>query len=128
MKKQLLILLAVLGVAISAKASFSPDGTQLLHTWNLQWVVIAETPMTPDEALEDDMFSFLADNTFTAVIEGVNYTGTYGVDVTNTWITLYISDDHAERYKIISMDATALKVQKFDSEGNIMTYIFQNAD
>ncbi len=113
------LILLLTGVFTMANAS--TDGTQLVQTWHIQYVYDGETPVAPAAALAGDMFQFNAGETFSAVINGVAYTGTYALHQDAGWVTMYITDDHAERYKIVELTATTLKVQQFLSDGTIRT-------
>jgi len=117
----LLLLLPLFALA----TAFVADATQLVNTWHLTAVITDGTPGDPPAEMAGDMFVFQADNTFSATINGAGYTGTYSVDPTNTWLTLYITDDLAYRYKIITLEADALTVQTIDASGNPATYLFE---
>lgn len=113
------LILLLTGIFTVAQAK--PDGTEIVQTWHLQYVYDGETPVAPVAALAGDMFQFNADASFSAVINGVAYTGTYALHQESSWVTMYITDDHAERYKIVELTATTLKVQQFLSDGTIRT-------
>lgn len=115
--KQLAILLLLVGLHTASYAA--PDVTQLQGTWYIQSMVVDGAAVSPDAQHAADTFTFNADMAFSGVIEGVTYGGTYGVDVTETWITIYATADLAFRARILSLTADALQVQMIGTDGNV---------
>jgi hypothetical protein len=109
----------------SHAATIIPDGTQLIHAWQIQSIEIMGVATTPDATMAGDMLDLNPDNTFTAVIDGNALSGTYGIDPSNTWITLYITADSAMRIKVIMLDGLQMKTDRVDGDGNhtIVTYL-----
>lgn len=109
----------------SYAATAMPDGTQLIHAWQIQSVEIAGVATTPNATMANDMLDLNADNTFTATIDGIALTGTYSIDPSATWITLYITADSAMRIKVIMLDGLQMKTDRVDGDGNhtIVTYV-----
>ena len=119
-----ILIAGIILVSSSAFAAIQPDGTSLMHAWNIQSVELFAIATTPDETMAGDMLDLNADMTFTAIVDGNALSGTYGIDQSNTWITLYISADNAMRIKVIESDATHIKTTRVDGDGNqtIVTY------
>ena len=111
----LFILLAGMHVMVSA----APDVTQLQGTWYIESMVVFGAPAEPDALHETDTFTFNPDMSFSGVMESITYNGTYGVDASGTWITMYVTENLAFRAKILSLTADTLQVQMIGSDGNV---------
>lgn len=115
--KQLAILLLLVGLRTAVHAA--PDAAQLQGIWYIQSMLVDGATVAPDAQHAADVCTFSADMSFSGVIEGVTYGGTYGVDVTNTWITIYATAEVAFRARILSLSADALQVQMIGTNGNV---------